>query len=68
MNRSFIDSISLTTLNHRLWHTACLGKENEIMVFGGSKDDLLSLDTVRKSKYFLWEAMFFKLMAIEQEC
>ncbi|KAF4017361.1 hypothetical protein G4228_008832 [Cervus hanglu yarkandensis] len=31
----------------RLWHTACLGKENEIMVFGGSKDDLLSLDTVR---------------------
>lgn len=30
----------------RLWHTACLGKENEIMVFGGSKDDLLSLDTV----------------------
>ncbi|KAJ8778372.1 hypothetical protein J1605_013559 [Eschrichtius robustus] len=32
----------------RLWHTACLGKENEIMVFGGSKDDLLSLDTVRK--------------------
>ncbi|XP_036772985.1 kelch domain-containing protein 1 isoform X3 [Manis pentadactyla] len=32
----------------RLWHTACLGKENEIMVFGGSKDDILSLDTVRK--------------------
>ncbi|MEE6492355.1 hypothetical protein FKM82_016557 [Ascaphus truei] len=29
----------------RLWHTACLGKESEVMVFGGSKDDLLSLDT-----------------------
>ncbi|XP_061468603.1 kelch domain-containing protein 1 isoform X3 [Rhineura floridana] len=29
----------------RLWHTACLGKEGEVMVFGGSKDDLHFLDT-----------------------
>lgn len=48
----FLDSISLFIIfNHRLWHTACLGKENEIMVFGGSKDDLLSLDTVRKFQF-----------------
>lgn len=30
----------------RLWHTACVGNENEVMVFGGSKDDLHFLDTV----------------------
>uniref|UniRef100_A0A8C0VKC3 Kelch domain containing 1 n=1 Tax=Cyanistes caeruleus TaxID=156563 RepID=A0A8C0VKC3_CYACU len=29
----------------RLWHTACLGQEGEVMVFGGSKDDLLFMDT-----------------------
>lgn len=39
----------LMLFRHRLWHTACLGKENEIMVFGGSKDNLLFLDTVSKS-------------------
>lgn len=32
----------------RLWHTACLGKEGEVMVFGGSKDDLHFMDTVSK--------------------
>ncbi|XP_066550253.1 kelch domain-containing protein 1 isoform X2 [Amia ocellicauda] len=28
-----------------LWHTACLGKESEVIVFGGSRHDLLSVDT-----------------------
>ncbi|XP_041132757.1 kelch domain-containing protein 1 isoform X1 [Polyodon spathula] len=28
----------------RLWHTACLGTESEVFVFGGSQDDILSVD------------------------
>lgn len=41
----------------RLWHTACLGQEGEVMVFGGSKDDLLFMDTVSKlhKKSHHWE-------------
>ncbi|KAM9294303.1 kelch domain-containing protein 1 [Gastrophryne carolinensis] len=29
----------------RLWHTACLGQDGEVMVFGGSNADLLTSDT-----------------------
>ncbi|XP_043930218.1 kelch domain-containing protein 1 isoform X2 [Protopterus annectens] len=29
----------------RLWHTACVGNESEVMIFGGSKEDLHFLDT-----------------------
>lgn len=29
----------------RLWHTACLGKNSDVIVFGGSCDDILLVDT-----------------------
>ncbi|XP_036398651.1 kelch domain-containing protein 1 isoform X2 [Megalops cyprinoides] len=30
----------------RLWHTACLGKDSDVIVFGGSRDYILLVDTV----------------------
>ncbi|KAF0044172.1 hypothetical protein F2P81_003330 [Scophthalmus maximus] len=31
---------------NELWHTACLGKNSDVIVFGGSCDDILLVDTV----------------------
>ncbi|MEE6492359.1 hypothetical protein FKM82_016557 [Ascaphus truei] len=45
MNDLHFVNLDTWTWSGGLWHTACLGKESEVMVFGGSKDDLLSLDT-----------------------
>ncbi|TKC42240.1 hypothetical protein EI555_003907, partial [Monodon monoceros] len=56
-------SISLFIIfDHRLWHTACLGKENEIMVFGGSKDDLLSLDTGHCNDLLIFQTQPYSLL------
>lgn len=30
----------------RLWHSACLGRDNDVVVFGGSKDFSLQMDSV----------------------
>lgn len=38
----------------RLWHTACLGRDSDVVVFGGSRDYILLVDTVGIiSKQFL---------------
>ncbi|XP_044621529.1 kelch domain-containing protein 1 isoform X3 [Equus asinus] len=52
----------------RLWHTACLGKENEIMVFGGSKDDLLSLDTGHCNDLLIFQTQPYSLLRSCLDC
>nr|XP_033808864.1 kelch domain-containing protein 1 isoform X4 [Geotrypetes seraphini] len=48
----------------RLWHTACLGKESEVMVFGGSKDDLLSLDTGHCNDLLIFQTQPYSLLKL----
>ncbi|XP_043842735.1 kelch domain-containing protein 1 isoform X4 [Dromiciops gliroides] len=49
----------------RLWHTACLGKENEVMVFGGSKDDLLFMDTGHCNDLLIFQTQPYSLLRLE---
>ncbi|XP_063803616.1 kelch domain-containing protein 1 isoform X2 [Pseudophryne corroboree] len=48
----------------RLWHTACPGKDNEVMVFGGSKDDLLSLDTGHCNDLLIFQVQPYSLLRL----
>ncbi|XP_023782895.1 kelch domain-containing protein 1 [Cyanistes caeruleus] len=49
----------------RLWHTACLGQEGEVMVFGGSKDDLLFMDTNKKcSDLLIFQTQPYSLLRL----
>ncbi|XP_053553632.1 kelch domain-containing protein 1 isoform X3 [Bombina bombina] len=48
----------------RLWHTACLGKESEVLVFGGSKDDLLSLDTGHCNDLLIFQIQPYSLLRL----
>ncbi|XP_075048745.1 kelch domain-containing protein 1 isoform X2 [Mixophyes fleayi] len=48
----------------RLWHTACLGKDSEVMVFGGSKDDLLSLDTGHCNDLLIFQIQPYSLLRL----
>ncbi|XP_077319660.1 kelch domain-containing protein 1 isoform X1 [Lithobates pipiens] len=48
----------------RLWHTACLGKDGEVMVFGGSKDDLLSLDTGHCNDLLIFQIQPYSLLSL----
>ncbi|XP_069493501.1 kelch domain-containing protein 1 isoform X1 [Ambystoma mexicanum] len=48
----------------RLWHTACLGKESEVMVFGGSKDDLFSLDTGHCNDLLIFQTQPYSLLKL----
>ncbi|XP_037066476.1 kelch domain-containing protein 1 isoform X2 [Peromyscus leucopus] len=52
----------------RLWHTACLGKENEIMVFGGSKDNLLFLDTGHCNDLLIFQTQPYSLLRSCLDC
>lgn len=36
----------------RLWHTACPGKDSDVIVFGGSCDYILLVDTVSMKKVY----------------
>ncbi|XP_077906295.1 kelch domain-containing protein 1 isoform X2 [Ictidomys tridecemlineatus] len=60
--------IHLPNTRPRLWHTACLGKENEIMVFGGSKDDLLSLDTGHCNDLLIFQTQPYSLLRSCLDC
>lgn len=40
-------SLNNTYFYLRLWHTACPGKDSDVIVFGGSCDYILLVDTVR---------------------
>ncbi|XP_074921840.1 kelch domain-containing protein 1 isoform X3 [Chelonoidis abingdonii] len=46
----------------RLWHTACLGTEGEVMIFGGSKDDLHFLDTGHCSDLLIFQTQPYSLL------
>ncbi|KAG9481153.1 kelch domain-containing protein 1 [Eleutherodactylus coqui] len=48
----------------RLWHTACPGKDNEVMVFGGSKDDLLSMDTGHCNDLLIFQTQPYPLLRL----
>ncbi|XP_060644455.2 kelch domain-containing protein 1 isoform X1 [Anolis sagrei] len=52
----------------RLWHTACLGKEAEVMVFGGSKDDLHFLDTGHCSDLLIFQTQPYSLLRLSLDC
>lgn len=44
-------------LRQRLWHTACQGKDADVIVFGGSCDYILLVDTVSLYVYVISEAV-----------
>lgn len=44
------------SLYQRLWHTACQGKDADVIVFGGSCDYILLVDTVSIFIYIISEA------------
>lgn len=51
----------------RLWHTACPGKDSDVIVFGGSCDYILLVDTVsmkEKLKLFLKFFIINKILNI----
>eukprot|EP00062_Callorhinchus_milii_P004392 gi/632942699/ref/XP_007886551.1/ PREDICTED: kelch domain-containing protein 1 isoform X6 [Callorhinchus milii] len=48
----------------RLWHTSCLGKEFEVMVFSGSKDDLLSYDTGHCNDVLIFQTQPYSLLRL----
>lgn len=59
------------SLCQRLWHTACQGKDADVIVFGGSCDYILLVDTVSifiyiisetKTHYISWNAELFPCM------
>ncbi|XP_072786707.1 kelch domain-containing protein 1 isoform X1 [Taeniopygia guttata] len=52
----------------RLWHTACLGQEGEVMVFGGSKDDLLFMDTGHCSDLLIFQTQPYSLLRLCLDC
>ncbi|XP_069772485.1 kelch domain-containing protein 1 isoform X2 [Narcine bancroftii] len=52
----------------RLWHTACLGKEYEVMVFGGSKDDLLSFDSGHCNDVLIFQTQPYSLFRLCLDC
>ncbi|XP_075700134.1 kelch domain-containing protein 1 isoform X2 [Rhinoderma darwinii] len=60
------DFLSLTKNSNskRLWHTACPGKDNEVMVFGGSKDDLLSIDTGHCNDLLIFQTQPYPLLRL----
>lgn len=44
-------------LCQRLWHTACQGKDADVIVFGGSCDYILLVDTVSIFIYVIFETI-----------
>uniref|UniRef100_A0A8C5NV18 Kelch domain containing 1 n=1 Tax=Jaculus jaculus TaxID=51337 RepID=A0A8C5NV18_JACJA len=60
--------IHLPYTRPRLWHTACLGKENEVMVFGGSKDNLLFLDTGHCNDLLILQTQPYSLLRSCLDC
>ncbi|CAJ0953396.1 unnamed protein product, partial [Ranitomeya imitator] len=52
----------------RLWHTACAGRDHEVMVFGGSKDDLLSLDTGHCNDLLIFQTQPLPLLRLCLDC
>ncbi|XP_028677143.2 kelch domain-containing protein 1 isoform X1 [Erpetoichthys calabaricus] len=48
----------------RLWHTACLGKEAEVVVFGGSQEDLLSVDTGHCNDLLVFQTQAYSLFRL----
>ncbi|KFU84589.1 Kelch domain-containing protein 1, partial [Chaetura pelagica] len=52
----------------RWWHTACLGKEGEVMVFGGSKDDLHFMDTGHCSDLLIFQTQPYSLLRLSLDC
>ncbi|KAK2500500.1 hypothetical protein MC885_008933, partial [Smutsia gigantea] len=68
MTNSWKKLTHLPKTSPRLWHTACLGKENEIMVFGGSKDDILSLDTAHCNDLLIFQTQPYSLLRSCLDC
>nr|XP_006632452.2 PREDICTED: kelch domain-containing protein 1 isoform X2 [Lepisosteus oculatus] len=52
----------------RLWHTACQGKGSEVIVFGGSQDDLLSVDTGHCNDILVFQTQPCSLVRLCEDC
>ncbi|XP_056401310.1 kelch domain-containing protein 1 isoform X2 [Hyla sarda] len=48
----------------RIWHTACPGRDNEVMVFGGSKDNLLSINTGHCNDLLIFQTEPYPLLRL----
>ncbi|XP_056151478.1 kelch domain-containing protein 1 [Lampris incognitus] len=52
----------------RLWHTACLGKDSDVIVFGGSCDYILLVDTGHCNDALVFQMQPYPLFRICQDC
>ncbi|OXB72802.1 UNVERIFIED_CONTAM: hypothetical protein H355_011326 [Colinus virginianus] len=68
MNDLHCLNLDTWTWSGRLWHTACLGKEGEVMVFGGSKDDLHFMDTGHCSDLLIFQTQPYSLLRLCLDC
>uniref|UniRef100_A0AAY4BSX7 Kelch domain containing 1 n=1 Tax=Denticeps clupeoides TaxID=299321 RepID=A0AAY4BSX7_9TELE len=48
----------------RLWHTACLGKDSDVIVFGGSCNYILQVDTGHCNDALIFQTMPHSLMGL----
>ncbi|KAL2099288.1 hypothetical protein ACEWY4_005768 [Coilia grayii] len=57
-------------LNHpykdkpRLWHTACLGRDSDVVVFGGSRDYILLVDTGHCNDALIFQTQPYPLLRL----
>ncbi|XP_077123435.1 kelch domain-containing protein 1 isoform X4 [Ranitomeya variabilis] len=68
MNDLHVLNLDTWTWSGGLWHTACAGSDHEVMVFGGSKDDLLSLDTGHCNDLLIFQTQPLPLLRLCLDC
>ncbi|KAI1895574.1 hypothetical protein AGOR_G00107640 [Albula goreensis] len=52
----------------RLWHTACLGKDSDVIVFGGSRDYILLVDTGHCNDALVFQTRPYSLLRLCEDC
>ncbi|KAJ8394238.1 hypothetical protein AAFF_G00048210 [Aldrovandia affinis] len=52
----------------RLWHTACLGKDSDVIVFGGSQDYILLVDTGHCNDALVFQTRPYTLLRLCEDC
>ncbi|XP_042611549.1 kelch domain-containing protein 1-like [Cyprinus carpio] len=55
----------------RLWHSACQRRDSDVVVFGGSHDDILSVSLVCRTIYqtsVICEDLFCRATATTRSC
>ncbi|XP_023684317.1 kelch domain-containing protein 1 isoform X1 [Paramormyrops kingsleyae] len=52
----------------RLWHTACLGKDSDVIVFGGSQDYILLVDKGHCNDALVFQTQPYSLQRLCEDC